>query len=194
VLFAKDTVVKNRKENISTMSQQLRRIAFAGTGAIGFGTSAYMFHTLTDFSQAIVQREDRNEFMAAYNNRHERAAIGMAGIVSNAAIYWSNRKAIGIPVYVATGLSAASLGLWYGGYLNPEIVSLTGADSVLEARKRLFALSDSTYFATIFYFVDAPTKKSELCIRHNLCGCKAHERRRNLRCYPIGGSGATRFP
>ena len=66
-------------------SSQLRTLAFYGTGAIGLGTGAYIFHTLTDFSQAIVQRENRNEFMQSYNNRHRNAAIGMSGILANTA-------------------------------------------------------------------------------------------------------------
>ena len=70
------------------------------------------------------QRENRNDFMQSYTNRHRNAAIGMGFILSNTAIYWTAPKGKR-PANVAVwaGMNAAALGLWYGGYLNPEIVS-----------------------------------------------------------------------
>lgn len=105
------------------MASQLRTAAFYGTGALGLGTGAYIFHTLTDFSQAITQRENRNDFMQSYNNRHRNAAIGMSGIVANTLVYWTSPKGKRpAPVLVWAGMNGAALALWYGGYLNPEIM------------------------------------------------------------------------
>ena len=99
-----------------------RQALMLASGAVGLGTGAYVIHTLTDFSQAIIQRTDRNDFMSSYRNRHKLAAVGMGGIVTNSILYWTQKKPRKPHVAFWAGLNAVSLGLLYGGYLNPEIV------------------------------------------------------------------------
>ena len=123
---ARETEKKHKVHQLrvsTIMSLQLRKAAFVASGAVGLGTSAYIFHTLTDFSQAIIQRQDRNDFMASYKHRHEMAAVGMSGIVSNLAIFATTPKAQRpVPTLAMLIWNGVSLGLWYGGYLNPEIM------------------------------------------------------------------------
>ena len=115
---------KNNDSNSAHFKTMAARQALMlGSGAVGLGTSAYIFHTLTDFSQAIIQRTDRNDFMSSYHNRHKLAAVGMGGIVTNSLLYWTQKKPRKPHAAVWAGFNAVALGLWYGGYLNPEIVS-----------------------------------------------------------------------
>ena len=84
---------------------------------------AYLFHSLTDFGQAFGASENRNDFMQSYKQRHRNAAIGIAGMLSNTAVYWSAPKGKRpASVAVWAGMNAAALGLWFGGYLNQELM------------------------------------------------------------------------
>lgn len=101
--------------------QVLRRAAFAVTGSSALITSGLIFRDLSDFSQ-FLYKPRRSPLMNTYLRRHEICVASVASTVANTAVYFSNPRAIGVPRMGWAVINAASLGMLFAGYVNPELM------------------------------------------------------------------------
>eukprot|EP00523_Entomoneis_sp_CCMP467_P011465 CAMPEP_0168724416 /NCGR_PEP_ID=MMETSP0724-20121128/3624_1 /TAXON_ID=265536 /ORGANISM="Amphiprora sp., Strain CCMP467" /LENGTH=489 /DNA_ID=CAMNT_0008771163 /DNA_START=20 /DNA_END=1489 /DNA_ORIENTATION=+ len=99
-----------------------RVILFWGSGAVAVGSSGILFRDLTDFSQW-VKKPSRNSVWKTYQQRHELAAVCMAGSTVNTLAYFlGSQSARPASPLIWVGINLSAMGLFFLGYFNNELM------------------------------------------------------------------------